>query len=346
MTELFGRLGMRQRADAILANTLCLRRLSGHPPSADTSAEQWGASFRSGNPSRKALIGCREQLPETSTKSRPNRHSLRMKTLLIFLSLCVMPAAVSAAGPSGTVVGQVVVPIFVYHRFGARVTDSMTVTDDTFSWQLQYLKTHGYTVIPLSEVVNYLRGTSAPPPVHSIVITADDGHRSVYSDMLPIVRRYGIHVTLFLYPSAISNASYAMTWTELAELAGSGLFDMQSHTYWHPNFHKDKARLTPPQYDAFVDMQLQKSKQVLESRLGVHVDLLAWPFGIYDEDLMARARMSRYVAALSIERRPATKEDPLMALPRYLMSDGDRDAVFIRLLEERPALKAGPRPTR
>lgn len=266
---------------------------------------------------------------------------MEMKALLLLLSLCVASAEVSATVPSTTAAAQVAVPILVYHRFGQRVADTMTVTDDTFSWQLQYLKAHGYTVIPLRELVNYLRGDGVPPPAHSVVITADDGHRSVYSDMLPIVRRYGIHVTLFIYPSAISNANYAMTWAELAELAGTGVFDIQSHTYWHPNFHKDKARLTPSQYDTFVDMQLSKSKQALESRLGVHVDLLAWPFGIYDEDLMARARTSGYVAALSIERRPATRDDPLMALPRYLMTDGDRGTVFARLLEERPALKEG-----
>lgn len=261
-----------------------------------------------------------------------------MKALLLFLSLSAVSVEVSATVPSATA-AQVAVPILVYHRFGPRVADSMTVTDDTFSWQLQYLKAHGYSVISLRELVNYFRGAGVPPPAHCVVITADDGHRSVYSDMLPIVRHSGIRVTLFVYPSAISNASYALTWAELAELSGSGMFDIQSHTYWHPNFHKDKARLTASQYDAFVDMQLAKSKQVLESRFGVHVDMLAWPFGIYDEDLMARARMSGYVAALSIERHAATRHDPLLALPRYLVTDADRGAVFARLLEERPALK-------
>lgn len=215
----------------------------------------------------------------------------------------------------------------------------MTVTNNTFAWQLQYLKEHGYTVIPLHELVDYFRGAAAPPPEHSVVITADDGHRSVYSDMLPLVRQYGIHVTLFIYPSAISNATYAMTWPQLAELVGTGLFDVQSHTYWHPNFRKDKVRLDPQQYDAFVDIQLTKSRQALESRLGVHVELLAWPFGIYDEGLIARARAAGYVAALSIERRPSTVNDSLMALPRYLMTNGDRGAVFARLLEEHPASK-------
>jgi len=238
---------------------------------------------------------------------------------------------------------RITVPILVYHRFGAAVTDDMTITDDTFAWQLRYLKEHGYSVVPLHQLVKYFQGAAAPPPLKSIVITADDGHRSVYTDMLPLVRQYGIHTTLFIYPSAISNAAYAMTWPQLAELIDTGLFDIQSHTYWHPNFHKDKARLTTHEYDAFVHMQLARSKQVLERHLAMQVDLLAWPFGIYDNELMSTARQDGYTAALSIDRRPATESDSLMALPRFLITNDDRGPAFIRLLSnpgsgrERPA---------
>jgi len=41
---------------------------------------------------------------------------------------------------------------------------------------------------------------------------------------------------LFLYSSALSNASYDMTWNELREMKEAGLFDVQSHIFWHPNF--------------------------------------------------------------------------------------------------------------
>lgn len=269
--------------------------------------------------------------------------ALAMKILSLLIALCMVAGGSHAAEDSGRAAVHVAVPILVYHRFGPKVTDSMTVTNDTFAWQLRYLAEHAYRVIPLHDLVDYFRGTGSAPPAHSVVITADDGHRSVYSDMLPLVKQYGIHVTLFIYPSAISNASYAMTWPQLGELIHTGLFDVQSHTYWHPNFNKDKARLAPVRYDEMVDMQLARSRQTLESRLGIHVEYLAWPFGIHDEDLMARAGSAGYVAALSIERRPATANDPLMALPRYLMTDVDRGAVFARLLAEHPSRDSGMR---
>jgi peptidoglycan/xylan/chitin deacetylase (PgdA/CDA1 family) len=161
-----------------------------------------------------------------------------------------------------------------------------------------------------------------------VVITVDDGHRSVYDTLLPLVRQYQIPVTLFIYPSAISNASYAMTWDQLRELTGTGLFTVQSHTYWHPNFKREKKRLSAAEYDKVVTAQLQRSKAVLEKRMGTPVTTLAWPFGIYDDDLLARAAAAGYVAAFSIDGRAAGSGDNMLALPRFLMTDAHRGKIF------------------
>jgi peptidoglycan/xylan/chitin deacetylase (PgdA/CDA1 family) len=224
------------------------------------------------------------------------------------------------------------IPILVYHRFGPVVADSMTVTTPIFASQLQYLRDNGYTVIPLRQLVAYRLGKAPPPPPRSVVVTVDDAHQSVYTQMLPLVKQYGIPVTLFVYPSAIANATYAMNWEQLWELQETGLFEIQSHSYWHPNFKKEKKRLTPEKYEKLVEMQLTKAKEKLESALGIHVDMLAWPFGIYDDELIREAVAVGYIAALTLERRHASMSDPLMALPRYLMTDGDRGKAFERLL--------------
>jgi peptidoglycan/xylan/chitin deacetylase (PgdA/CDA1 family) len=215
------------------------------------------------------------------------------------------------------------VPVLCYHRFGPKVADGMTVTTPVFAAQLKWLKDNGYTVIALRNLVNYLKGDGPPPPAKSVVITVDDGHKTVYTEMLPLVRQYGIPVTLFLYPSAISNASYAMTWEQLKELQNTGLFDMQSHTFWHPNFKKEKKKLTAEAYQKLVDAQLKKSKASLEKRFGRPVDVLAWPFGIYDAELEKDAAKAGYVTAFSVDRRLANKSEPIMAQPRYLMGNND-----------------------
>lgn len=228
------------------------------------------------------------------------------------------------------------VPVLCYHRFGPTAADSMTVSTPVLIAQLDYLQQHGYTVIPLQALVDYRLGKAPPPPPRSVVISVDDGHRSVYEVLLPLVRKYHIPVTLFIYPSAISNASYAMTWDQLRELTATGLFTVQSHTYWHPRFDKEKKRLDPAAYDKFVATQLVRSKATLEKRLGVHIDVLAWPFGIYDDDLLQRAGRAGYAAAFSIDGRPVDGADNMLALPRFLMTDGMRGRRFAQLVAETP----------
>ncbi|MGA7949355.1 MAG: polysaccharide deacetylase family protein [Thiobacillaceae bacterium] len=226
------------------------------------------------------------------------------------------------------------IPILVYHRFGPQVTDSMMVRTDVFEAQLRQIEQAGYRVIPLRQLVDHLVAHVPPAPAHSVVITVDDGHRSVYTELLPTVRRHHIPVTLFIYPSAISNASYAMTWEQLAELRATGLFDIQSHTYWHPNFFRERQRLDPERYTRFVDMQLTRSKAVLEKRLNERVDLLAWPFGLQDAGLRARAARDGYIAAFTLDRRLARSDDDPLALPRYLITDADRPAAFAAILRQ------------
>jgi peptidoglycan/xylan/chitin deacetylase (PgdA/CDA1 family) len=65
----------------------------------------------------------------------------------------------------------------------------------------------------------------------------------------------------------------------------------------------------------------------------VKVDMLAWPFGIYDDDLIRRARADGYAAAFSIERHNANATDNVMALPRYIVVNADRSRNFEMLLK-------------
>ena len=222
------------------------------------------------------------------------------------------------------------VSILVYHRFEPTISDSMAVRTSKFARQLRYLVDNHYRVIPLRALVSSLLHNE--PISTAVVITVDDGHRSVYTNMLPLVREHRIPVTLFIYPSAISNASYAMTWEQLDELRQTGLFDIQSHTYWHPNFKVEKRRLARSPYDEFVTMQLVKPRRVLKAKLGVDADVLAWPFGIYDDDLIRQAGAAGYVAGVTLDARRVRPGDRRLALPRFLVTDALSDQRFAAIL--------------
>jgi peptidoglycan/xylan/chitin deacetylase (PgdA/CDA1 family) len=249
-----------------------------------------------------------------------------MVRLFLFSIALLLPMSASAAESFR-------IPILLYHRFGATVADGMTITTPVFEAQMKYLHDNNYKVIPLRQLVDYYRGKAPTPGPKSVVIVEDDAHKSVYSDMLPIIKKYRYPVTIFAYPSAISNAKYALTWDQMRELKKTGLFEVQSHTYWHPNFKKERKKLSKSALDAFVTTQLKKSKFRLETELGSKVDMLAWPFGIYDDYLIGKATEAGYGATFTIERRHATASDSVMKLPRYLLVNADSGKAFVQLLE-------------
>lgn len=253
----------------------------------------------------------------------------RTALFLLIAVACSFISRPSAAAPSS----GVSVPILLYHRLGPVVADGMTMKTQVFADQMKYLHDNGYTVIPLRQLVAWYQGKGPAPAPKSVVIVEDDAHMSVYSDMWPIIRAYRYPVTIFVYPSAISNAKYAMTWDQLRELKKSGLVDIQSHTYWHPNFKRERKKLTPAAYDKLVTEQLTKAKKKLEQEVGGPVDLLAWPFGIYDDHLLRKAGEAGYIGTFSIERRHATAGEKLTILPRYLLVNADRDKAFVQLLQ-------------
>jgi peptidoglycan/xylan/chitin deacetylase (PgdA/CDA1 family) len=256
-------------------------------------------------------------------------------SVFLFLS-CLLPLFEGEAlAEKGVLLPAPSIPILLYHRFGPVAADSMTIPTSIFESHLKFLHDHAYTVIPVRELVDHYFKNRIPAPPRSVAITVDDGHKSIYTDMLPLIKKYRIPVTLFLYPSAISNASYAMNWDQFREIRETGFFDFQSHSYWHPNFKKEKEKLTAAEYEKFVERQLKKSKETLEKKLHAQVDMLAWPFGIYDSWLMAKATEAGYRAAFTIDRRQATLSDQMTALPRFLLTRADQGEAFAGILAGR-----------
>jgi len=211
--------------------------------------------------------------------------------------------------------------ILCYHRFADTVADSMTVRKSTFLDHIEAIRQSGAHVIPLADLVAHHQGKLATLPPKPVVITIDDGHRSVYEVMAPMVEKLNWPMTLFIYPSAISNASYAMRWEQIKRLQDTGHFNVQSHTYWHPNLVRERKQQSPADFQRFAMNQLERSRKVLQDRMGQPVSFLAWPFGMLDEGLMSMAAEAGYQTSLALGNKPCVKSDPIQALPRYLMVD-------------------------
>lgn len=227
------------------------------------------------------------------------------------------------------------IPILCYHNFNPTIPGSMTLSPKRFEEQIQWLKSQGFTIIPLKDAVEYLQGKRNSLPAKSIVITADDGWRSVYTYMFPLVKKYHIPVTLFIYPQTISTGKNAMTWEQLKELQQTGLFDIQGHTYSHPNFKQEKKHRSDSNYEKFVKNELVNSKKILEDKLQTHITLLAWPFGIYNPYLEQAAEKAGYTMAFSIDARPANRNYRPMAQPRFMIIAAQSMPMFAAIAKGR-----------
>ncbi len=258
----------------------------------------------------------------------------RLGVLVVFAAFFSIIGSSSRAAEPG-------VPILVYHRFDPGKFALTTVTTADFLGQLDWLDQHDYHVIPLQSVAAWLDGRAPQPAARSVVITVDDGHESVYTQLYPIILRRHVKVTLFIYPSAISRASYALTWDQIREMMKSGLVDVQSHTYWHPNFNHERKRLAPDDYRKFVDVQLLRSKQVLEQKLNVRIDQIAWPYGIHNPDLESEAKQAGYVMGYAFAGGFARPGSDQMAVPRIPISGWAHVKGFPALVEQDVARDGG-----
>jgi len=214
------------------------------------------------------------------------------------------------------------IPILCYHNFNPTKKGSMNMTPEKFEAEMKIMKDNGFTIIPLKEAVAYLQGKRASLPPKSVVLSFDDGWKSVYTYIVPIMKKYDLTATLFIYPQTISGGKNALTWQELKELQQTGMFDIQSHTYDHPNFKQMKKRMSAEKYAQYVKMQMEKSKNILEEKTGTKITLLAWPFGIYDDYLEQQAANAGYEMAFTIDARTANRSFKPMAQPRFMVIDG------------------------
>ena len=228
----------------------------------------------------------------------------------------IMPAALR---------GQIMPGVWIlcYHRIVDTPVRYTNLQPAEFKRQMNYLSEHKFNVVPLKEIVDAMQ-YGIKLPQRTVALTFDDGYKDNYTVAYPILKQHKFPATLFIYPNYISNGGAALTWEELKTMAADPNISIQSHTYTHPNLGKVSRRSGA---DAKLKHEIVDSKTTLEQKLKIKIDVLAYPYGVYNPKVLTLTKAAGYRSAFTIGTRPipfvGEKPTDMWTVPRIMVNRGD-----------------------
>jgi peptidoglycan/xylan/chitin deacetylase (PgdA/CDA1 family) len=228
--------------------------------------------------------------------------------------------------------GKVIVLLF--HQFkpaGVKIPAmyQWTMNQDVFASEMKYIHDNGYHVIPMSDLLKFLRHEISVPP-NSVCITIDDGYKSAIVYAAPILKQYGYPWTFFIYPEFITvgEGPGAASWNDLLELQKEGI-DIESHSMTHPNLklHKQKVKgvwhsFTPEEYATWLTNETAGAKALLEQKMGKSIICFAYPYGEYNKQVEDAAIAAGYEAIFTVADNPVHASTNLHSIGRYTITQG------------------------
>ncbi len=202
--------------------------------------------------------------------------------------------------------------------------DPLAVSTQNLAAHFAWLRHHGYTPVSIGDLIAAANGKRSLPE-KAVLLTFDDGLKSVYTDVFPLLK-------IFKYPAVVSvvtdwiemppgqTVDYGerqlarddfISWAEAREMRASGLVEIASHS---ANLHNGivanpQANSMPAavsrayldgryeSYEAFrarIAFDLARSVEAIRTAVGSAPRVMAWPYGKYMSsslDLAARHGM-------------------------------------------------------
>ena len=201
--------------------------------------------------------------------------------------------------------------------------DQMAVGTDNLIAHFSWLKTHGYNVVSLQDIINAKEG-GKPLPEKAVLITFDDGYVSVYKYLYPILKMYNYSAVValvgkWLEPKPgtsikygdkhIKDRSFFLTWDQIREMQASGHIEIASHSFdSHQGILSNpqgniQAAVTTLKYDKKkqvyetdqeyydrIENDLQTNSDLIEKHTGILPRAMVWPYGAFSGTALKIAR--------------------------------------------------------
>lgn len=196
------------------------------------------------------------------------------------------------------------------------VTHQPTFSADILTQQLAYLKKNSIEVVSLGDVATRLTEKQKLPD-HAVSLSVDDAFRSFYDVGMPIFRRYGFPVTLFVNTDSVGTSGY-LNWDEIKELAEEGV-EIGNHSASHAYLVEMNPAETFSQWEKRIKDDIERAQQQFADNLGFRPDIFAYPYGEYSPAVLEIIQNFGFKAAFAQQSGVIYSGLNRYILPRFPM---------------------------
>lgn len=238
------------------------------------------------------------------------------------------------------------IPVLTYHHIlrdeeNTRFRHTSTTTSvRAFSNQMTWLRDMGYTTLTMYQLEGYVRN-NINLPARAVVITFDDGLKSVSRYTYPILKQYGFKATAFIISSRIKRHPQkwdpkSLQFMSVSELnAIRDVFDFQSHTHFlHRVDRLHHPILLSRSYHNIL-FDFERSRRAL-AQFNPHVLYLSYPFGGYDAKAVKAAGAAGFHMAVTTVKGKVKPGDNPFLLKRLYILRTDSLETMARLISNQP----------
>ena len=287
--------------------------------------------------------------------------------LLLALSLPALAQPLPSADPDDGVSFRVI----AFHDVRANVRASFetspeatAVDERTFAETLAWLQYNGHHPVSLQQIVDARAGGELLPP-KPVLLTFDDGYRSAYTKVFPLLKRYNYPALFALVTSWLevpegqpvhwgdkpAPRENFLLWSEAAEMARSGLVEFASHSdamhtgiLANPQGNMLPAAAThrydpktgryedDAAYTQRIESDLRRSRELIEKRTGAKVRSMVWPYGAYNAAALKASERAGMPITLTLDDGSNTPTVPLARVRRALAEYDNEAPEYARLL--------------
>jgi len=213
--------------------------------------------------------------------------------------------------------------VLIYHHVSEDTPASTSVTPATFESHLDYLESHGFTVMRLSSLLEAI-DAHRPLPPKAVAITFDDAYRSVYTEAFPRLRRRGWPFTLFVNTMAVDRGySSSLDWEQVRELKRAGA-EIGNHGHAHDHLVRLRDGESAAEWRQRVTGDIETAASRIEAETGAVSKLFAYPYGEYSAGLEDILRALGYYGIAQQSGAVGYLTD-LFAVPRFPLAHGYDD---------------------